>query len=103
MLDMNFAEFLFRNCLENNLRPLSALLWRQDAPEWGLLPLLLAALGAPIRDLSRISKQFRKLDFIHLSQTGWVAHRPSAQNEAISSWLHTPLSDLGDEGRSRAT
>src|SRR5215218_6426261 len=50
----------WRNCLENSLRRLSAPLWRQDAPELGLLPPLLAALGAPIRDLSRISKQFRK-------------------------------------------
>src|SRR5215211_1067299 len=49
-----------RNCLENSLRRLSAPLWRQEAPELGLLPPLLAALGAPIRDLSRISKQFRK-------------------------------------------
>jgi hypothetical protein len=32
-----------------------------------------------------------KLDFSHLSQSGWVAHRPSAQREAISRWLHTPL------------
>src|SRR5829696_6696590 len=54
----NFREFPFRNCLENSLRPLSAPLWRQDAPEWELLWLLLTALKAPIRDLSRISKQF---------------------------------------------
>ena len=32
-----------------------------------------------------------ELDFSHLSQSGWVAHRPSAQREAISRWLHTPL------------
>jgi hypothetical protein len=32
-----------------------------------------------------------ELDFSHLSQSGWVAHRPSAQREDISSWLHTPL------------
>src|SRR5919112_4284425 len=50
----------WRNCLENSLRPLSAPLWRQEAAEWELLWLLLTALGAPIRDLSRISKQFRK-------------------------------------------
>jgi hypothetical protein len=34
---------------------------------------------------------FSQLDFSHLSQSGWVAHRPSAQSEAISSSLHTPL------------
>ena len=42
------------------------------------------------------------LDFSHLSQTGWIAHRPSAQREAISRWLHTPLSDVGDEARRAA-
>src|SRR5829696_1403822 len=50
----------WRNCLENSRKRLSAPLWWQEAPELGLLPPLLAALGAPIRDLSRISKQFRK-------------------------------------------
>jgi hypothetical protein len=43
-----------------------------------------------------------KLDFSHLSQTGWIAHRPSSQREAISRWLHTPLSDLGEEAPSSA-
>src|SRR5215208_6791098 len=43
-----------------------------------------------------------RLDFSHLSQTGWIAHRPSAQREAISRWLHTPLSDVGDEARRAA-
>src|SRR5215208_4647639 len=42
------------------------------------------------------------VDFSHLSQTGWIAHRPSAQREAISRWLHTPLSDVGDEARRAA-
>src|SRR5215204_6254212 len=60
ILDPNFGEFPFRNCLENSRKRLSAPLWWQEAPELGLLPPLLAALGAPIRDLSRISKQFRK-------------------------------------------
>src|SRR5215208_1358514 len=50
----------WRNCLENSRRRLTAPLWRQEAPESGLLRPLLAALGAPIRDLSRISKQFRR-------------------------------------------
>src|SRR5688500_15859024 len=30
------------------------------------------------------------LDFSHLSQTGWVAHRPPAQREAISTGGYTP-------------
>ena len=42
------------------------------------------------------------LDFSQLSQTGWVAHRLSAQREAISRWLHIPLSGGGDEARSNA-
>ena len=53
-----FVEFTFRNCLENSRRRLTAPLWRQVAPESGLLRPLLAALGAQFRDLSRFSKQF---------------------------------------------
>src|SRR3712207_6676947 len=52
-----------------------------------------------VRDFS---DSFCGLDFSHLTQTGWVAHRPSAQREAISRWLHTPLSDVGDEARRAA-
>src|SRR5215213_53830 len=48
----------FRNCLENSRRRLTAPLWRQEAPESGLLRPLLAALGAQFRYLSRISKHF---------------------------------------------
>jgi hypothetical protein len=47
-----------RNCLENSRRRLTAPLRRQEAPESRLLRPLLAALRAPFRDLSRISKQF---------------------------------------------
>jgi hypothetical protein len=43
-----------------------------------------------------------KLDFSHLSQTGWITHRPSAQRETISRWLHTPLFNLGDDATSSA-
>src|SRR5215217_7987985 len=61
----------WRNCLENSLKRLSAPLWRQEAPELGLLPPLLAALGAPIRDLSRISKQFRKVNSANFAFWGF--------------------------------
>ena len=54
------------------------------------------------RLLRPFSDSFMALDFSHLSQTGWVAHRPSAQRKAISSRLNTPLSDIGDEARSAA-
>jgi hypothetical protein len=50
----------------------------------------------------RFIRQFLELDFSHLSQTGWSAHRPSTQRKAISSWLHTPLSDVGNQARSSA-
>src|SRR5215218_5979657 len=82
----NFAEFPFRNCLENSLRRLSAPLWRQEAPELGLLPPLLATLGAPIRDLSRISKQFLQA----LSENSSSTARCS-EDEPMTTWLHERL------------
>ena len=51
---------------------------------------------------SYFSDSFSTLDVSHLSQTGWVAHRPSAQRKAISSWLHTPLSYGGHKASSSA-
>src|SRR5215208_6660883 len=45
-------------------------------------------LGASLAKL--YSPKCLELDFSHLSHTGWIAHRPSAQREAISSWLLTP-------------
>jgi hypothetical protein len=44
----------------------------------------------------------QQLDFSHLSQTGRVAYRPSARREAVSSRLHSPLCDVGDQARSAA-
>src|SRR5215211_7720779 len=49
----------------------------------------LHATRTPIPALQSVFQQ--AVDFSHLSQTGWVAHRPYAQREDISSWLHTPL------------
>ena len=43
------------------------------------------------KEMQPLTPAQAKLDFSHLSQSGWVAHRPSAQREAISRWLHTPL------------
>jgi hypothetical protein len=67
---------------------------------------ILASLRLPIPRSECCSYSFSdslsRLDFSHLSQTGWVAHRQSAQREDISSWLHTPLSDLGDKAPSSA-
>jgi hypothetical protein len=48
------------------------------------------------------SDSFKALDFSHLSQSEWVAHRPSAQRETISRWLHTPLCDVAEEAPSSA-
>jgi hypothetical protein len=47
-------------------------------------------------------RAYSKLDFSHLSQTGGVAHRPSARREAVSSRLHTQLCDVGDQARRAA-
>jgi hypothetical protein len=56
-----------------------------------------------LRKIERaIPKGIIHLDFSHLSQTGWIIHRPSAQREALLIWLHTPLPDLGDEATSSA-
>src|SRR5215207_3554088 len=82
----------WRNCLENSRKRLSAPLWWQEAPELGLLPPLLAALGAPIRDLSRISKQFRKGNSQKFARgnCGWhhaVSERGSSEEDTFYEHL----------------
>jgi hypothetical protein len=52
--------------------------------------------------LRPFSDSLSGLDSSHLSQSGWVAHRPSAQSEAISRWLRTLLSEVGHEAGSAA-
>src|SRR5215217_5387948 len=42
------------------------------------------------------------LDFSHLSQSGWVAHRLSTQRETISRWLRNQLCDGGHKAPSSA-
>src|SRR5215210_1386848 len=102
-----FAEFSFRNCLENSRRHLTAPLWRQEAPESGFIRPLLAALGAPIRDLSRISKQFQRNCLKSLASLKTNASKPTRQSKegsfrcdmtAISA-LETLLSDFLDSFR----
>jgi hypothetical protein len=58
--------------------------------------------GPRLTHLQDFSDRFMALDFSHLSQTGRVAHRPSARSEAVSSRLHTPLCDVGHQARSKA-
>ena len=48
----------WRNCLENSRGRLSAPLWRQQAPEWGLLRPLLSALRAPFGTYAEFPNSF---------------------------------------------
>src|SRR5918995_6364939 len=60
ILDINFREFTFRNCLENSRRCLESTTSAAEVGRSGLLRPILAAFGAPVLDPFRISKQFRK-------------------------------------------
>jgi hypothetical protein len=53
-----FAEFTFRNCLENSRRPLERASCGGKKRLIGAFRPLLAAFGTPIWNLYRFSKQF---------------------------------------------
>src|SRR5215211_5855686 len=58
ILQMDFRECTFRNCLENSRRPLESTSSTARVGRSGLLRPILGAFGAPILDPFRISKQF---------------------------------------------
>jgi hypothetical protein len=58
MLDTNFGEFRFRNCLENSLRRLNREFLVGQCDKSGAFHSLLPARGVLAWSLSGISKQF---------------------------------------------
>src|SRR5215217_9716262 len=99
-----FAEFTFRNCLENSRRPLECASCRRKKRLIGAFRPLLAAVGAPIWNLYRFSKQFQKENsrkfnfrFTEFSEVApSQAIRRCAGVVAMASWLCSPEQGLAN-------